>query len=248
MARLDGKVAIVTGGARGMGAEQARRLASEGVKVVIGDVLDDEGGAVADELAENGMYVHLDVSSEESWSDAVRAAEEKFGPVTVLVNNAGILSYAPVGQAQVEDFRRVLDVNTIGVYLGIRAVAPGMKSAGGGSIVNISSAAGLVGMANLAAYSASKWAVRGLTKSAAMDLGQSGIRVNSIHPGGIRTPMAEGASDEMFASQPIPRIGEVEEIASAVAFLASDEASYITGAELAVDGGMVLGAIAPGEA
>lgn len=247
MGRLDGKVAIVTGGARGMGAEDARRLVAEGAKVLIGDVLDDLGQAVAAELGDAARYVHLDVTSAESWAAAVTEANDAFGPVTVLVNNAGILSYAPADLAEESDIRRVYDVNLIGPFLGIKAVTPDMKAAGGGSIVNISSAAGIVGMASLAAYSSSKWGVRGLTKCAALDLGHHGIRVNSIHPGGIDTPMAAGAAGEMFAHQAIPRIGVTREIAAAVAFLASDDASYVTGAELAVDGGMVLGAVPPSQ-
>lgn len=243
MARLDGKVAIVTGGARGMGAQDARRMVAEGARVVIGDVLDAEGKALADELGTSAVFVHLDVSLADSWERAVEVAHASFGPVTVLVNNAGILAYGAVDVAPEADLVRVLSVNLIGPVLGIQAVVPDMKAAGGGSIVNISSAAGLIGMPSLAAYSASKWGLRGLTKSAALDLGRYGIRVNSIHPGGIATPMAAGAAPEMFAAQAIPRIGEVQEIAAAVVFLASDEASYVTGAELAVDGGMVLGAL-----
>ncbi|WP_024286922.1 glucose 1-dehydrogenase [Cellulomonas sp. KRMCY2] len=245
MARLDGKVAIVTGGARGMGAEDTRRLVAEGARVVIADVLDADGQALAAELPDSTIFVHLDVSSAASWAAAIEATHAAFGPVTTLVNNAGILSYASVDTAEEEDFRRVLSVNLVGPFLGIKAVVPDMKSAGGGSIVNISSAAGLVGLPSLAAYTSSKWGLRGLTKEAALDLGRFGIRVNSIHPGGIRTPMAAGADDSMFATQAMPRIGEVREIAAAVAFLASDDASYITGAELAVDGGMVLGALPP---
>ena len=241
MARLDGRVAIVTGGARGMGAEDARRLVAEGAKVVIGDVLDADGAATANELGDAAIFVHLDVSSEESWAAAVEATHAAFGPVTVLVNNAGILSYGPVDAMAKADLERVLAVNLIGPMLGMKAVAPDMKAAGGGSIVNISSAAGLIPMHALGAYAASKWGLRGLTKVAALDLGHDGIRVNSIHPGGIDTPMAAGAAGDAFDGQAIPRIGTVQEIAAAVAFLASDDASYITGAELAVDGGMVLG-------
>lgn len=243
MARLDGKVAIITGGARGMGAEDGRRLVAEGAKVVLGDVLDVEGAATAAELGDAAIFVHLDVTSEESWAAAVEAAHAAFGPVTVLVNNAGVLSYGPVDTIAKAEFERVAAVNVIGPMLGMKAVAPDMKAAGGGAIVNISSAAGLIPMANLGSYVASKWALRGLTKVAAMDLGHSGIRVNSIHPGGIETPMAAGGDPAMFAGYAIPRIGNVKEIAAAVAFLASDEASYITGAELAVDGGMVLGSM-----
>ncbi|MBO1752388.1 SDR family oxidoreductase [Actinotalea sp. BY-33] len=245
MARLDGMVVIVTGGARGMGAEDCRRLVSEGAQVVIGDVLDAEGQALDAELGDAAIFVHLDVASASSWAAAVEAAHEAYGTVTGLVNNAGVLSFSPVDTAEEADVTRLLQVNLTGAFLGIQAVVEDMKAAGGGSIVNISSAAGLVGMAGLAAYASSKWGMRGLTKCAALDLGRYGIRVSSIHPGGIRTPMAAGVDDAMFATQAIPRIGEVGEIASVVAFLLSEEASYITGAELAVDGGMVLGPLAP---
>lgn len=247
MARLDGKVAIVTGGARGMGAEDTRRLVAEGARVVIGDVLDTEGEALATELGDAAIFVHLDVTSPEAWAAAVEAAHAAFGPVTVLVNNAGVLAYGTVDVADEADFERLLKVNLFGPFLGIKAVVPDMKAAGGGSIVNISSAAGLVGMTGLAAYSSSKWGLRGLTKTAALDLGRYTIRVNSVHPGGVRTAMAAGATDEAFATQTLPRIGEVAEIAAAVAFLASDDASYITGAELAVDGGLVLGQVPPAQ-
>jgi len=241
--RLEGKVAIVTGGARGMGEADARRLAAEGAKVVVADVLEEQGEALAAELGDDAIFVRLDVSDEASWAAALEAAEKAFGPVTVLVNNAGILSYAAVDQVDVADLKRVLDVNLVGVMLGMKAVVPGMKAAGGGSIVNISSAAGLVPMVGLHAYTASKWGVRGVTKSAALELGHDGIRVNSIHPGGIATPMAGDGEGMSFDKQAMPRIGRPEEIAATVAFLASDDASYVTGAEVAVDGGMVLGAI-----
>lgn len=240
--RMDGRVALVTGGARGMGAAEVRRLVAEGAKVVITDVLDAEGEALAAELGEAAIYQHLDVTDEAGWEAVAKMAKETFGPVTALVNNAGIVLQVPIGQTTAEDFRKVLDVNLTGVFLGIKAIVPQMIEAGGGAIVNISSAAGLVGMPNLGAYCASKWGVRGLTKAAALDLGHQGIRVNSVHPGAIRTPMAAGIEDEHLASQAIPRVGEPEEIASAVAFLLSDDALDITGAELAVDGGMVLGA------
>ncbi|WP_034223998.1 glucose 1-dehydrogenase [Actinotalea ferrariae] len=243
--RLAGKVAVVTGGARGMGAATVRRLVAEGAKVVVGDVLEAEGKELAHDVGPDALFVTLDVSSAEAWARAVEAASEAFGPVTVLVNNAGILSYGAVDVAAEADLRRVLDVNLVGPFLGIQAVVPSMRREGGGSIVNISSAAGLVGMASLGAYSSSKWGLRGLTKSAALDLGRDGIRVNSIHPGGVRTPMAAGADPSAFAVYAIPRIGEPEEIAAAVAYLASDDASFVTGAELAVDGGMVLGTLPP---
>jgi len=241
---MAGRVALVTGGARGMGEAEARRLVAEGAEVVITDVLDAEGEALAAELGDKAIYQHLDVTDEAQWDAVAKVAMETFGPVTALVNNAGIVLQVPIDQTTAEDFRKVLDVNVTGVFLGIKAIVPMMVEAGGGAIVNISSAAGLVGMPQLSAYCASKWGVRGLTKAAALDLGPRGIRVNSIHPGAIRTPMAAGIEDEHLASQAIARVGEPEEIASAVAFLVSDDALDITGAELAVDGGMVLGATA----
>lgn len=241
--RLEGKVAIVTGAARGMGEADARRLVAEGAHVVVADVLDDEGRQVADALGDAAVYVHLDVADETSWEHAMSVAHQRFGPVDVLVNNAGILAQGPVDQTDPATFRHVLDVNLTGVFLGIRAVVPDMRERGG-SIVNISSAAGLVGMQGLGAYASSKWGVRGLTKCAALDLGRHGIRVNSIHPGAIRTPMAAGVTDADLAHQALPRVGEPDEIAAVVAFLASDDSSDMTGAELAVDGGMVLGATA----
>jgi len=242
--RLEGRVALVTGAARGMGEAIARRLVGEGAKVVLTDVLDAEGEAVAAELGERAVYRHLDVTDEAGWAQVAAFAEEAFGPVTALVNNAGILHpYTPVDAIAAETFRRIVEVNLVGVFLGIKAVVPQMAAAGGGAIVNISSAAGLVGMQNLGAYCSSKWGVRGLTKAAALDLGHRGIRVSSIHPGGVRTPMAAGVEDAHMAHQPIPRVGEPEEIAAAVAFLVSDDAQDITGAELAVDGGLVLGSV-----
>lgn len=242
--RMAGRVALVTGGARGMGASTVRRLAAEGAQVVITDVLDAEGEALAAELGENVMYRHLDVTDEAGWAEVAAAAKERFGPVTALVNNAGIVLQAPTLETTAEDFRKILEVNVTGVFLGTKAIAPQMIEAGGGAVVNISSAAGLIGMPNLSAYCASKWGVRGMTKAMALDLGHSGIRVNSIHPGAIRTPMAAGIEDEHMGHQAISRVGEPEEIASAVAFLVSDDAQDITGAELAVDGGMALGQVA----
>ncbi|MCC5950382.1 MAG: glucose 1-dehydrogenase [Nitriliruptoraceae bacterium] len=247
MGTLEGKVAIVTGGARGMGEGEARRLIEEGAKVIIADVLDTEGEALAAELGDRAHFVHLDVTDSASWAAAVESTHEVFGPVDILVNNAGILTQAPVDQTPEEDIRRIYDVNLVGPFLGIQAVVPDMRATGKGSIINIASAAGVVPMQFLSAYSSSKWGLRGLTKCAAMDLGRDGIRVNAINPGGVRTPMAAGADESMFAAFAIPRIGEPLEIGAAVAFLASDESAFITGADLTVDGGMVLGAMAPAE-
>jgi 3alpha(or 20beta)-hydroxysteroid dehydrogenase len=243
MGRLDGKVAIITGGARGQGAAEGRLFAAEGARVVLADVLDDEGRATAEEIGDAARYVHLDVTDEAQWHAAVEAAEAAFGPVTVLVNNAGILHFQALDRTTLEDFDRVLRVNVHGVFLGMKTVTPSMVRAGGGSIVNISSTAGLQGLPRFGAYVASKWAVRGLTKTAAIDLGVNGIRVNSVHPGGIDTPMIAGTSGDapFYKRLPVPRMGSADEAARAVLFLASDDASYISGAELAVDGGATCG-------
>ncbi|HET6952254.1 MAG TPA: glucose 1-dehydrogenase [Acidimicrobiales bacterium] len=246
MGRLDGKVAIITGAARGQGAAEARLFAAEGARVLLADVLDDDGAAVAAEIGDAALYTHLDVTDEDQWAAAVALAEERFGPVTVLVNNAGILMFQALHKTSLEDFDRVMRVNVHGVFLGMKAVTPPMTRAGGGSIVNISSTAGLQGLPYLGAYVASKWAVRGLTKTAAIDLGHKGIRVNSVHPGGIDTPMVAGLSGDapFYKRLPVPRMGSADEAARAVLFLASDEASYIAGAELAVDGGATCGDLA----
>ena len=241
--RLDGKVALISGGARGQGEAEARRFVAEGAKVVIGDILEAEGKAVADSLGDAALFVRLDVTEEESWAAAVAAAEERYGPVTVLVNNAGILSFGPVDRIVRAEYERILQVNLVGVLLGMQAVTRGMAKAGGGAIVNISSTSGLQGLPYVGAYGSSKWAVRGLTKSAAIDLGRKGIRVNSVHPGGIDTPMIAGTSGEApyYKRLPVARMGTSDEVANVVLFLASDEASYVTGAEVAVDGGATCG-------
>ena len=241
--RLEGKVAIVTGAARGQGEAEARLFAAEGAKVLLADVLDEEGEQVAADIGDAAAFAHLDVTDEDQWATAVAAAEERFGPVSVLVNNAGVLHFKAVHKIDPDDFDRVMRINVRGVFLGIRSVTPSMARAGGGSIVNISSTAGLQGQPALGAYVASKWAVRGLSKTAAIDLGAKGIRVNSVHPGGIDTPMIAGTDPEapFYTRLPVGRIGRPSEVASAVLYLASDEASYVTGAELAVDGGATCG-------
>ena len=213
------------------------------VDLVLADVLDDEGEAVAAEIGDAALYAHLDVTDEEQWQATVALAEDRFGPVTVLVNNAGILHFQALHKIEADDFDRVLRVNVRGVFLGMKSVTPSMTRAGGGAIVNISSSAGLQGLPFLGAYVASKWAVRGLTKTAAIDLGPKGIRVNSVHPGGIDTPMIAGTDSEapFYKRLPVARMGTPSEAANAVLFLASDEASYIAGAELAVDGGATCG-------
>ncbi|WP_033324790.1 SDR family oxidoreductase [Streptomyces yerevanensis] len=238
--RFDGKVAIVTGGARGMGASQARGLAAEGARVAVCDLLDDEGKALAEELP-HAQYCHLDVTDEGAWQSVVRTVENTLGPADVLVNNAGIIHFGGVEEQSPEHFRRILDVNLVGAFLGMHTVLPGMRARGHGAVVNISSAAGLMGFADGIGYVASKWGVRGMTKAAALDMAGSGVRINSVHPGVIRTPMGESASPELFARQPVPRIGEPEEVTRMVLFLASDDASYTTGGEFLVDGGQTIG-------
>ena len=190
MGRLDGKVALITGGARGMGKSHVRHFVAEGARVVFGDVLDDKGAAVAAGLdADSCRYIHHDVTSEADWAAAVATALETFGRLDVLVNNAGVLKFASIADMPLAEFRRILEVNAVGCWLGMKAVIGPMKAAGGGSIINISSVEGFTGAAGLSAYSASKFAIRGMTKSAAQELGQFGIRVNSVHPGGVLTSM-----------------------------------------------------------
>jgi 3alpha(or 20beta)-hydroxysteroid dehydrogenase len=244
--RLEGKVAIVTGAARGQGEAEARRFVAEGADVLLTDVLDEEGEKVAADLGDAASYRHLDVTSEDDWVAAVAEAEDRFGPVTVLVNNAGILDFGPVEKQDVQKFRRVVDVNLTGTMIGMKSVVPSMRRAGGGSIINISSNSGIWGIPMAAAYCSSKWAVRGLSKAAALELGRHGIRVNSVHPGGVDTPMVSGPghdpNDTTWARKlPLGRFGKPEEIAAVVTFLASDEAAYVTGAEWSVDGGATAG-------
>ena len=247
MSNLNGKVALITGAARGQGAAEARLFAQRGAKVMLCDILDDEGQAVAAEIGANAAYLRLDVTSEASWQAAVNATVAKFGKLNVLVNNAGIVKVTALADCPLEEYMQVIQVNQIGVFLGMKTVAPAMQQAGGGSIVNISSIDGLIGMTGGTAYCASKFAVRGMTKVAALELGKDGIRVNSIHPGGILTPMITGAgldaqtAGELFGRVPLQRIGQPEEIATLAAYLASDDASYSTGSEFIADGGLTAG-------
>jgi len=248
MKRFENRTVIVTGGARGMGASHARGFIAEGANVVIADVVDQEGRSLVDELGGRAIFSRLDVTSEADWAATVTAAENAFGPVSVLVNNAGIVHFARIADTEPADWSRVIDINLTGTYLGIRALAPAMRKAGGGAIVNISSGAGMSGAFGLGAYVASKWGVRGLTKTAALELARDHIRVNSIHPGATRTTMAAQPDVEavMAASVrglAIPRIAEPEELTRLVLFVASDEASFSTGSEFIADGGALLGPV-----
>jgi len=239
--RLAGSAVIVTGGARGIGAATVRIAAAEGAFVVIADTLDAEGEALARELGSGCLFQHLDVTNEAQWSTVVEAATA-YAPLRGLVNNAGIYVSRPLVETDVELFERLVQVNQIGCFIGMKSVVPAMKTAEGGSIVNLSSGAGLRSSPRALAYSASKWAVRGMTKSAAIDLAGLGIRVNSVHPGPIDTPTllqrAEKENQRRVASVPM---GRSEEVARTISFLLSDESSYMTGAEFAVDGGVTVG-------
>src|SRR5712671_3646453 len=234
MKRFENQTVIVTGGARGMGASHARGFIAEGANVVIADVLEQEGRKLADELGDQTIFSRLDVTSDRDWAATLAAAEDAFGPVSVVVNTAGIVRFGPIAETQPAVWRQVIDINLTGTYLGIRAIVPSMRKAGGGAIVNISSAGGMMAYPNIAAYAASKWGARGLTKTAALELGRDNIRVNSIHPGPVRTPMTAGpdaaAAVEAEARHlAIPRVAEPEEITQMVLFVASDEAGFSTG-------------------
>ncbi|TCJ97514.1 glucose 1-dehydrogenase [Nocardia alba] len=240
MGRVEGKIALISGGSRGMGAEHARLLVSEGAKVVIGDILDDEGRALAESLGSAAVFVHLDVTEPDHWAAAVSRAVDEFGGLNVLVNNAGIVNGGAIGKFDLDKWRQIIDVNLTGTFLGIRAsVAAMIATGGGGSIINVSSIEGLRGAPWAHGYVASKWAVRGLAKSTALELAPHNIRVNSIHPGLIRTPMTAGLPEDLVTI-PLGRPAESHEVSTFVLFLASDESSYATGSEFVMDGGLVV--------
>ncbi len=258
MERLQGKVALVTGAARGAGAEIARRFAREGAQVVLGDVLDDLGGAVADEIGDAARYLHLDVTSRDDWQRALALAHDCFGPVGVLVNNAAVLDVSSIAETRYEDLRRIVEVNQIGPFLGIQAVLPDMRSRGGGSIVNVASIDAIEGSNGVAAYTSSKWGLRGLTKAAAVELGRLGIRVNNVCPGfGSREmvePFFARAAERLARTReripdrpqhPFTRRGELPDVAAAIVWLASDESGYVSGIDLTVDGAFTAGKIEP---
>jgi 3alpha(or 20beta)-hydroxysteroid dehydrogenase len=245
--RLSGKVALITGAARGQGAAEARLFAAEGAKVVLTDVLDEDGALVAKEVGgDAAVFVHQDVTEPAAWTEAVAAAVDTFGRLDVLVNNAGVFRYTPLASTPVEDFDEVIRINQRSVFLGMQAVIPAMTAAGAGSIVNVSSIAGLRGSSGTMAYSASKWAVRGMTKVAALELAPLRIRVNSIHPGIIDTPMLDdllftgeaAARQAIGARIPIGEVATAEQVARMALFLASDDSDHSTGSEFVVDGGL----------
>ncbi|TNE40156.1 MAG: glucose 1-dehydrogenase [Sphingomonadales bacterium] len=247
MGRLQDKVAIITGAAQGQGEATARLFAAEGCKVVLTDIKETKGTAVAADIGENALFVKHDVSDEASWAAVVDQAVTKFGTVDILVNNAAITFFNIIDDTTKSDLERLLAINVVGTYIGMKTVLPVMQKAGRGSVVNISSVNGLRGTYGMSAYDACKWAVRGMTKAVALEMAVQGIRVNSVHPGAIDTPMLN-PTGEMTSVQmgkdfgiPFQRVGRPEEVANASLFLASDDASYISGAELAVDGAWTTG-------
>ena len=242
--RLEGKVAIITGAARGQGACEARLFVEEGARVVLGDIMDEEGQALADELGEAARYIHLDVREEADWNHAIDTAAS-LGPLNILINNAAVVHFSAISETTLEDFNRVVGINQVGTFLGLRSAFEPMKEAGGGSIVNVSSIDGLQAKNGIIAYASTKWAIRGMTKVAAIEFGRHNIRVNSLHPGGVDTIMGNPASmdniDDFYKDQPIPRCGQPIDIARLALFMASDECSYSTGSEFIADGGWHAG-------
>lgn len=242
--RLAGRVALISGAASGMGASHARAFVAEGAAVLIGDIADEAGAALAAELGERAVFVHLDVTRSAEWDAAVAEAVRRFGKLDVLVNNAGVLDGGPIGTYTEKQWQHVLSVNLTGPFLGLTAARDALVAARPAAVVNISSAAGLQGVAGMHAYTASKFGLRGFTKSAALELAPHGVRVNSVHPGGIVTPMIGAMTGDITVDREadtLKRLGAPEEVTSLVVFLASSESSYCSGAEFVVDGGMTAG-------
>jgi 3alpha(or 20beta)-hydroxysteroid dehydrogenase len=241
---MEGRVALVSGGAKGQGEAEARMFVAEGAAVVIGDVLDERGQAVAADLGERAAYVHLDVSRPADWQGAVTGTRARFGRLDVLVNNAGIVRHGMMVDVTLEEYLEVINVNQVGCWLGMKTAAPLMAETGGGSIINISSMNGIMPGPGVMSYVASKFAIRGMTKAAALELAPLRIRVNSIHPGAIDTDMARdalaSAGIDPVGHLPIPRMGEADEVARMAVFLASDDSSYSTGSEFVIDGGWLV--------
>jgi 3alpha(or 20beta)-hydroxysteroid dehydrogenase len=249
MGRLDGKVMLITGAARGLGEVIGQRAVEQGAKAVLCDVRDELGKEVAERLGDDAEYVHLDVRDEESWANAVEFTQSRFGRLDALVNDAAILRVGSLETFSVQDFRDLVDTNQLGPFLGMKAAVPAMRAAGGGSIVNVGSVDAMHGMGGVCAYAGTKWALRGLTKCAAQELGPLGIRVNAVHPGGIRTEMGVGlvlpdidlTHDQVKTLWALQRFPELSEVANVILYLTSDEASYTTGQDIAVDGGASIG-------
>lgn len=239
--RLGGKVALVTGGARGMGAAHVRAMAAEGASVMIADILDTEGHALASELGPSTAFTHLDVTDAAQWADAVAATVARFGGLSVLVNNAGIVNMGPIGSYSARQWDAVIAVDLTGAFLGITAAAPALRASAPSSIINISSTAGLQGTAELHGYTAAKWGLRGLTKSVALELGADGVRVNSVHPGVIHTPMIADLDVSALGGGALGRGATPDEVSPLVVFLAADESSFCTASEFVVDGGITAG-------
>ncbi|MEV6562083.1 SDR family oxidoreductase [Nocardia sp. NPDC051756] len=240
MNSFSGRSAIVTGGARGIGAAIVRALVKENIAVVIADLLEPEGTELARSLGPNAMFQRHDVTDKQNWRDLIDQTEATFGPLAILVNNAGILDYGSIEDEQPAMFRHVVEVNLYGAWLGMHMAVPHLRASGGGVIVNMSSTAGLIGYAGIGGYVASKWGLRGLTKAAAIELGPDDIRVCSVHPGPIHTPMTAGLDESTAATEPLPRFGDPEEVAAMVRFLVT-EATFSTGSEFVLDGGATAG-------
>ena len=239
MGRLEGKVALISGGARGMGAAHAREVVAEGGSVVIGDILDEEGQALAKEIGEKARYIHLDVTSESDWAAAVALALAQFGRLNVLVNNAGICTAGSIESFTLDDWNRIIGINLTGQFLGIRAATPALVEAAPSAIINVSSTAGVEGISGLHGYAASKFAVRGLTRCVAIELADKGVRANTICPGTIATPMNEGLDVSGF--NPMNRKADPKEVSKLVVFLASDESPFISGTDILIDGAELAG-------
>lgn len=239
MDRLAGKVALISGGARGMGEAHARMFVAEGAKVVIGDILIEDGERLARELGGSAVFIHLDVTGYESWQAAVELAQRTFGGLNVLVNNAGIINFGPLTEYSIDDWKKIIDVNLTGQFLGIKAATPALVDSAPSSIINVSSTAGFQGISALHGYTASKFGVRGLTKSVALELASQNVRANSVHPGTVSTPMNAGLDVANF--NPMRRMGHVDEVSKLLIYLASDESSFTTGTEFLIDGGELAG-------
>ncbi|MFJ8063215.1 SDR family NAD(P)-dependent oxidoreductase [Psychrobacillus sp. NPDC096426] len=245
MGRLNGKVAIITGASRGLGASHVRKFVAEGAKVVFTDILIEEGEQLERDLGENVKFFKHDVAKLSDWEEVVKETEKLFGPVNILVNNAGMSIKTSIEELSEEEYKKVIDVNQVSIFLGMKTVLPSLRKSKGGSIVNVSSILGIAGREKSIAYVASKFAVRGMTKTAALEFAKYNIRVNSVHPGSIKTELTNVAYknqqeiEERAKQIPIPRFGHTEEVSNMIVYLASDESSYSTGSEFVVDGGLL---------